>query len=123
MADEVVARARAAIGAPFRLHGRDTNGIDCVGLAALAHGEEVIPTGYRLRTNAPQALGERLRRSGFARADAPVPGDVVVMRAGPAQLHLGVWTGTGLVHADARLRRVVETPGPVQWPILSIWRR
>ena len=35
-AAQVVAAARALVGVPFRLHGRDRDGLDCVGLAALA---------------------------------------------------------------------------------------
>jgi hypothetical protein len=49
-------------------------------------------------------------------------GDVLVMRAGPEQLHLGIVTRAGLVHADAGLRRVVERPGAPEWPVLGNWR-
>ena len=53
----------------------------------------------------------------------PVTGDLLMMRTGPGQLHLGIWTGAGLVHADAGLRRVVERPGAPPWPVLGCWRR
>ena len=39
-AAQVVAAARALVGVPFRLHGRDRDGLDCVGLAALALGRK-----------------------------------------------------------------------------------
>ena len=43
-------RARAAIGARFRLHGRDPeSGLDCVGLAGHALGITGLPSGYALR--------------------------------------------------------------------------
>jgi hypothetical protein len=58
----------------------------------------------------------------FRRRHTLKPGDILLLNAGPAQLHLGIWTGAGLIHADAALRRVVETPGLPRWPILSIWR-
>lgn len=48
-------------------------------------------------------------------------GDILLMQAGPAQFHLGCWTGESLIHADARLRRVVELPGPPPWPLLGAW--
>ena len=46
----------------------------------------------------------------------------MLMATGPGQLHLGVWTGEGLVHADAGLRRVVERPGVPPWRVLGMWR-
>ena len=38
------------------------------------------------------------------------------------QLHLGILTRQGFVHADACLRRVVETPGAPSWPVAGIYR-
>jgi hypothetical protein len=49
-------------------------------------------------------------------------GDLLLVRAGPHQLHVVILTGEGYLHADARLRRVVEVPGKVPWPVLSVWR-
>jgi murein DD-endopeptidase / murein LD-carboxypeptidase len=120
-----IRRARALVGTPFRLHGRDpASGLDCVGLIAIAIRREALaPTGYALRGGT--AAGWRVlldavasRRRGAARA-----GDILLMQAGPAQFHLGIWTGPGLIHSDARLRRVVETPGDPQWPVLGAWSR
>jgi hypothetical protein len=42
--------------------------------------------------------------------------------AGPAQLHLAILTGRGFIHADARLRRVVETPGRPDPAPIMVWR-
>jgi hypothetical protein len=44
------------------------------------------------------------------------------MRPAAEQLHLGIWTGGGIVHADARLGRVVERPGMPPWPVIGAWR-
>lgn len=118
-----IARARSMIGAPFRLHGRGRAGIDCVGLIAFAFKESSLPTGYALRTADTGALTAPLRALRFRPRRRVKPGDVLLLDAGPAQLHLGLWTGTSLIHADAALRRVVETPGTPRWPVLSIWRR
>ncbi len=64
----------------------------------------------------------RLEAAGLVPAVGQQPGDVLVMRSGPEQLHLGVVTELGLVHADAGLRRVVERPGRPEWPVLGVWR-
>lgn len=125
MRDDAVTRARALVGAPFRLHGRDPAfGLDCVGLAALAHRCAAVPTGYALRGGDADAVGRTIRALGFVQRHAALrAGDMLLLRPGPVQLHLGLWTGASLIHADAGVGRVVETPGPPRWPILSTWAR
>ena len=123
MGVRAVARARALVGTPFRLHGRDAAGVDCVGLVALAWQRADIPTGYALRSCDPAVIESPLRAMRFRRRRKVKTGDIFVLNAWPAQLHLGIWTGDSLVHADAGLRRVVETPGWPRWPVLSMWGR
>lgn len=55
--------------------------------------------------------------------DGTATGDVLLCRVSAAQLHLAVRTADGIVHADAALRRVVERPGAVPWPIVAAWRK
>ena len=122
--EAIVARARALIGVRFRPQGRSAaGGLDCIGLAAAAAGVAGVPGRYALRGGSVATLAAGLRAAGFRPCGTPTPGDLMVLRAGPEQLHLGVWTGRGLVHADAGLRCVVERPGVPLWPVLSIWRR
>lgn len=120
--EAIVARARALIGTPFRLHGRDPLGLDCVGLAMLAYRATDITADYALRTNDiarwRALLDERLVRRP---AGTLAPGDLLLVRVGAAQLHIVIWTGAGFVHAHAGLRRVVETPGRLPWPLLGAW--
>ena len=103
------------------MHGRWADGLDCVGLVALALraggylGE--VPSGYALRGGDWGLLDRVLVRV----ADAE-PGDVLLMAAGPGQVHLGIRTVGGFVHADAGLRRVVERPGIPPWPLIGVWR-
>lgn len=120
----VVAAARRAVGSRFRLHGRTpAEGLDCVGLAAWAHGVAAVPSGYALRSGDVAATMLLIAGAGLRRVAAAAPGDLVLARAGPGQLHLAIWTGEGVVHADAMLRRVVERPGPPPWPVIGYWRR
>ncbi len=122
--ERAVAAARGALGARFRLHGRTADGgLDCVGLAAIALGVDAAPRGYALRSGDGARAAAMLRAAGLGACEAPSPGDVLMMRSGPGQLHLAVWTGDGIVHADARLGRVVERPGVPPWPVMSCWRR
>ena len=120
--DEVVARARALLGTRFRPQGRaPETGLDCVGLAAAAVGAEA-PRDYALRGASPARLTAGLKAAGLMQVAEARPGDVLAMVAGPGQLHLAIFSGDGLIHGDAGLRRVVERPGPPPWPVLGIWR-
>lgn len=117
----IVAAARGWVGVRFRLHGRGRDGIDCVGLVAAATGREAA-FAYGLRSGDRARAEAWLRAAGLEKVAEGAPGDVVLVRPGPMQLHLMIGTGTGFVHAHAGLRSVVETPGPSPWPVLGWWR-
>jgi lipoprotein Spr len=122
-AEEIVARARSLVGARFRPQGRSAEtGFDCVGVVAEAVGVVDVPTDYAARGGTAADLGAKLETAGFERAAAMRAGDVLVMVPGPVQFHLGIFTGSGVVHGYAGLRRVVERPAPLPWPILGAWR-
>ena len=115
-------RARGAMGARFRLHGRDVaDGLDCVGLAGLAYGVEPL-RGYSLRSGDARAVVAGVTAAGLVCADDARAGDLVLFRAGPGQLHLAIQSEDGVIHADASLRRVVERPGVPPWTELMRWR-
>jgi cell wall-associated NlpC family hydrolase len=124
---EIVAAARALIGAPFRPQGRSAEtGLDCLGVVALAAGADLarVRRDYRLRDFEPEAIGSALEQLGLrpAPAGSARPGDILIVAAGPGRLHAAIVTERGFLHADAGLRRVVEAPGAVPWPVLSAWR-
>src|SRR3954464_15323835 len=126
-AERIVARARALIGVRFRPQGRSAeDGLDCIGVAIMAMNRDPAGTrrNYRLRTGDPERVHRDFDASGLVELApaAAEPGDIVVVRAGPMQLHILLLTDLGYLHADAGLRRVVEVPGPVPWPVLSAWR-
>ena len=125
--EKVVAAARSALGARFRLHGRDpATGLDCVGLAAFAMSEAgcdaAVPTGYAMRGGKPADIVSLIDAAGLTRAAEDAPGDLVLCASGPGQLHLAISTGGGLIHADAMLRRVTERSGDMPWPVIARWR-
>ena len=120
-------RARALVGVPFRTQGRDPkHGLDCVGLCLAAYQMPFVSVraDYRLRGNHLAEIKDMLsfefRKVANSRAR---PGDLMIMQLAADQFHLGILTKHGIVHADARLRRVVETPGQMQWPTVATYRR
>ncbi|MPT49090.1 MAG: peptidoglycan endopeptidase [Sphingobium sp.] len=126
----IVDAARTCVGGAFRLHGRDpATGLDCVGLVVCAlegagcrRAAHVVPTGYHMRGGNLAQQQAALIAAGLQRASNHQPGDIVMVRPGPAQHHLMVATGEGFIHAHAGLRRVVEMPGLSPWPVISVWR-
>lgn len=122
-----VEAARSLIGTRFRPQGRDAaTGMDCAGLMiasfGLAPGQ--FRRDYRLRGDHLRelkcVLDGDFRRVARTRCR---PGDVMVLSVARNQQHLAIRTPEGFVHADARLGRVTETPGPPPWPILAVYRR
>ncbi len=122
--------AAGLVGSPFRLHGRDPlTGLDCIGLLAaalVALGRRTdFPTGYQVRTDTFAGLASAARDHGFEPVSGPaVPGDVLFVKPGPAQLHLviaAVAPGQ-FIEAHAGIGRVVVRPGPMREPIIQHWR-
>jgi lipoprotein Spr len=122
-----VERARSYLGRQFRPQGRHApTGFDCVGLVCAAHliDADEVPRDYRLRGFCVARLLEQLERffSTIPVGEA-TPGDVALLQPCIDQFHLGILTERGMIHADARLRKVIETPRISAWPILSAHRR
>lgn len=123
------AAAKSFVGTPFRFRGRDpAGGLDCVGLVAAALaaiGRQAAPLpGYTMRQSDYAAQIAGAAAAGFVETEgAPIAGDLLLVRPGPAQVHLLVVGARGnLIHAHAGLGRVVATPPPCPWPVERHWR-
>jgi cell wall-associated NlpC family hydrolase len=126
---ELAEAAETLEGVPFRLHGRDpATGLDCIGVLAASLAAcgcpPPFPSGYRLRTRTLPELGGMARACGFALHEGVCkPGDILLVKAGPAQFHfLLAVRGGRFVHAHAGLKRVICSNGPPAWPIVHHWR-
>lgn len=127
MSNGAVERARQLVGVPFRPQGRDPAlGLDCIGLVLAAYDlpPDLVRRNYRLRGQYKRemmsAFEPLFRRVPRARRRA---GDIIMAKVHDNQFHLAVSTGTGLVHADARLRRLVELTTIPDWPVVAVYRR
>jgi cell wall-associated NlpC family hydrolase len=126
VAKDYAARARALVGVPFRPQGRRREGLDCIGLVIETFGlaADSARHDYRLsgdhRSEIEQGFAPHFRK---VRPQQMRAGDVLVMAVANNQYHLAVRTSDGFVHAHAGLRKVVETPGLPQWPLLSTYRK
>lgn len=126
----VAAAALRLVGVPFRLHGRDPRiGLDCLGVVALAYGQTArMPNHYGLRSRSlspadPIVAAVTESMGLFPVEGSAVPGDLLMLRPGPCQVHFALAVGPDrIVHAHAGLRRVVLGPVPQDWPLIGRWR-
>lgn len=120
------ARAKALVGTRFRAQGRGPSGLDCIGvvLRTFEISDAEVRSDYEIRASDVRELRaeilEHFRR--VKRTDMR-SGDVLLLQPGLYQIHLAVRTQLGFVHAHAGLRRVVETPGLPEWPLLGVYRK
>ena len=119
-------RARALVGIPFRPQGRELHALDCVGLVLRTFDlpTDDVRRDYRLRGDHRAELARELKQHfrRLRKAEAR-SGDVLLMAVRDDQMHLGIRTQQGFVHAHAGIGRVVETPGLPQWPVIGAYRR
>ena len=124
--EQALARARALVGTRFVAQGRDpATGLDCVGLALIAFAIDPtgVPDDYRLSGAHRDAI-LRFALPRFRRVSRRqlLSGDLLLLQPGADQWHLGIWTGSGLIHADLSCRRVVERSGAIGWPVTAALR-
>ncbi len=122
---DIVRRALAELGTPFRLHGRCSGeGLDCVGLVAVAiDARDQPPFNYSLRGDFANQVHAYFKSAGFRKCRSVIlDGDIILVRAAPRQMHLLIVAPGGFVHAHAGLRKTVFMPGPLEWPMIGHWR-
>lgn len=127
--DQLAAAATGLVGVPFRLNGRDPRlGLDCIGVLetalTLIGRPARLPVGYPLKLRDLSHWLPDPLTIGLTAANGPtVPGDVLLIAAGPAQFHLAIAvTATRFVHAHAGLRRVVVSPCRPDGELVGRWR-
>jgi cell wall-associated NlpC family hydrolase len=112
---DVVAAARQYLGTRWHHQGRNTAGLDCIGLViVVAHdlglseydicGYSRVPDGRTLRATMERQLLQVSRD--------PQPGDILLFTFARVPLHTAIVTdtpsGLGMIHAYANVRKVVE---------------
>ncbi|MDQ3247071.1 MAG: peptidoglycan endopeptidase [Pseudomonadota bacterium] len=120
-------RAKALVGCRFRPQGRNARtGLDCLGVVLETFGiaADAARADYLFRGDHGGELKSGLlvyfRRISMRQLRS---GDLLLLRAAADQFHLAVKSDAGFIHADAGLRKVVETPGAPRWPVIAMYRR
>jgi murein DD-endopeptidase len=93
LGSEIVLRAIALIGTPYRWGGNDRSGFDCSGLVHFVHSE--------LGIEVPRTAEEQFRAATRVDIDKLQPGDVLFFKtSGKRVSHVAIYAGAGrFVHA------------------------
>lgn len=131
-ADDIVAAARACLDTPFQHQGRLIGvGMDCAGVAIHAlhtsGGNPVDVTGYGETPNKGAlqfALESQPDLEVAAFPATPRAGDVLLFRFLNEPQHVGICTGTGVIHAYSSVGKCVEHDLCSKWlsRIVRIYR-
>jgi cell wall-associated NlpC family hydrolase len=113
---DFVDEARKMIGVSFVHQGRSINGIDCVGLVVLSARAIGIDTSADIINYSRLPHGVLLpildecmtKVSDANEYDKWQVGDVLVMKFINEPTHVGIWTGSTLIHTYSNLGKVVE---------------
>jgi murein DD-endopeptidase len=98
---EIVIRAIALVGTPYRWGGNDRSGFDCSGLVHFVHSE--------LGINVPRTAEEQFKAATRVDIDKLEPGDVLFFKTSGKRIsHVAIYAGSGrFVHAP-RSGRLIE---------------
>jgi lipoprotein Spr len=127
---DIVAQARKALGVPFRHQGRSPRqGLDCVGLVLWSFHELGLTTFDHVHY-APLPADTASMDAALAAHLTPVPlqqvspGDVLRFEVAGLQLHLGLATEHGVIHAAQVYGAVVEHRMDSKWQrrLIQAWR-
>lgn len=114
---DIVEKAREAVGIPFKHQGRDSTGLDCVGLLvfiskSLGTEHHDVASYSRRPSNGKleEAFEEAIAKNIIVRVpvESMQPGDFIMMRISRDPQHLGVYTGNSLIHSYESIGKVCE---------------
>lgn len=128
-AHDLVTEARTWLGVPFLHQGRTRNGVDCIGYVAAMCAKlgvfaplDNLPHNYARN---PQALlTDAVRMLG--KPTTLEVGCLILIKwptaAHPS--HVGIYTGTSMIHCYEAVGKVVEHGYSMPWPerTVSLWR-
>lgn len=120
--DLVVTAAREWVGTPWHHNQRCKGvGVDCVQfIAAIAHdvGVDIGRIENYYRTPEGNSLIASMQSlEGLREVSVIEPGVILVFQIGGVPHHLGIATENGMIHADSKVKRVVEISN------LGFWKR
>jgi len=112
MRARILSEARKLLGVQYRDHGRTPHGVDCAGLILLAKNFAMNSWDDFLdyEPNPTPSQIHRAVKRFASRTSSPRPADVLLTRHFGAVTHLGLFTGSTLIHADRFIGHVVEAP-------------
>ena len=109
----MVSKAREFVGVPYHHTGRNRVSVDCAGLIIAIYNElnkPLPPVPLYGRVIDPKYLlkyvGQSFEQLGSI--SCAMPGDILVMRFNHIPQHLGIYTGTGIIHSYEKVGKVVE---------------
>ena len=111
--EQFVEAARKYIGVKYRHQGRSPHGMDCVGLLVLAANDIGADTSGDVTNYSRLPHGVLLPILDQLLVKVPddeewKTGDVLVMKFLNEPTHVGIWTGSTLIHTYSTLEKVVE---------------
>jgi cell wall-associated NlpC family hydrolase len=122
--EEIVAAARAYVGAPWRHQGRSRQGLDCAGLVVLVARDlglsDYDSTSYRRHAQGLAFVDHFRSRMDPVPVTEMRPGDVLVFADHAYPCHASIVSERHgvpyMIHAHAMRRKVVEEPYGGEWP-------
>jgi cell wall-associated NlpC family hydrolase len=118
---DIVTEARTWVGVPWRLRGRDREGLDCVGLLAVVADKLGIPYADDLRYgaffNTDHMLEVLLEAMGEVPRETMQTGDVLVLDVRGERQHTAFYDADHqtIIHATSLYRKVVEHTFNDEW--------
>lgn len=110
------------VGIPYKLKGRERDGLDCWGLVRLVHKEQFnndLPSfSEEYQTTERDRLQEILatQREGWVNVATPEEGDVVLLRVLGTESHVGIYIGDNKVlHSMIDGYSVIERLDSAKW--------